>query len=72
MGTATCSSETFTYKRHEPEKTLLYQVLSREWDTWFAERQTDTDRSPLPAYVEREFESYFRCGRPEFGYAVTD
>ena len=26
------------YKRHEPEKTLLYEVLAREWDRWFAER----------------------------------
>ena len=71
MGTATASSGTFTYKRHEPEKTLLYRVLAREWDTWFAERQADTERSPLPAYVEREFEAYFRCGRLEYGFIIS-
>ena len=70
MGAATASARSFAYKRHEPEKTLLYGVLSREWDSWFVERQADTDRSPLPAYIEREFEAYFRCGRPEFGFII--
>ena len=71
MGSAASSTGTFTYKRHEPEKTLLYRVLAREWDSWFAERQADTERSPLPAYVEREFEAYFRCGRLEYGFVLS-
>jgi len=71
MGTAAVNAGTFTYRRHEPEKTLLYRVLAREWDSWFAERQADTSRSPLPAYVEREIEAYFRCGRPEYGFILV-
>ena len=70
MGTAHASTGTFTYKRHEPEKTLLYQVLAREWDSWYAERQADTSRTPLPAYIEREFEAYFRCGILEHGFII--
>ena len=40
-----------SYKRHEPEKTLLYEVLAREWDRWFAERQADSERAGARAVV---------------------
>jgi len=70
MCTASAEAGKFTYKRHQPEKTLLYQVLAREWDTWFAERQADTSRSPLPPYVEREVEAFFRCGILAHGFLV--
>jgi hypothetical protein len=71
MGTAAAGTGKFTYQRHEPEKTLLYRVLAREWDNWFAGRQADTSRSPLPTYVEREIEAYFRCGRLEYGFVLV-
>ena len=70
MGTATASAGTFQYKRHEPEKTLLYQVLARDWETWLAERQADTSRTPLPTYVLREFEAFFRCGLLQYGFII--
>jgi hypothetical protein len=67
---ASASTSPFRYKRHEPEKTLLYEVLAREWDIWFAERQADTDRSPLPDDVEREFKAFFRCGLLQHGFLL--
>ena len=60
----------FTYKRHEPEKTLLYSVLAREWETWLEQRNADTSRSPLPAYVGREMDAFFRCGVLEHGFVL--
>jgi hypothetical protein len=42
MQTAPTTREPFRYRRHEPEKTLLYRTLAREWETWHAERQADT------------------------------
>ena len=60
----------FSYKRHEPEATLLYQVLAREWETWSADRQADTSRSPLPAYVAAEVEAYLRCGILDHGFFI--
>jgi hypothetical protein len=67
---AAANTSPFRYRRHEPEKTLLYQVLAREWDSWLAERQADTDRSPLPAYVEREFEAFLRCGLLQHDFLI--
>lgn len=64
------SSSSFVYKRHEPEKTLLYKVLAKEWQTWLAERREDTSRSPLPDYVVREVDAFFRCGLLEHGFVL--
>ena len=64
------SDKTFKYKRREPESKLLYRVVAREWETWFAERQADPSRSPLPPFVEREVEAYFRCGILDHGFTV--
>ena len=60
----------FTYKRHEPEKTLLYQVVAAEWRTWRAERKADLSRSPLPKHVDREVEAFLRCGILEYGFVL--
>ena len=57
-----CPANKFTYKRHEPETTLLYKVLQEHLETWLAERQADTSRSPLPSFVEKELRAFMRCG----------
>ena len=64
------ATQAFKYRRHEPETTLLYQVLAREWETWNAERQADTGRTPLPAFVGREMDAYFRCGILDHGFTI--
>ena len=60
----------FTYKRHEPEKTLLYQVLQEHLETWLAERQGDTSRSPLPSFVVKELRAFLRCGILAHGFIL--
>jgi len=54
------------YERHRPETTLLYQLVDEHYPT-FADRMA-AQGTPLPAYVQREFEDYLRCGRLEHGF----
>jgi hypothetical protein len=70
MPTDLATQESFRYRRHEPEKTLLYRTLAREWERWHAERQADTSRSPLPEYVAREMDAYLRCGILDHGFLI--
>jgi hypothetical protein len=70
MQTSSAAPNPFNYRRHEPEKTLLYQVVAREWETWHAERQADTSRSPLPQYVAHEMDAYLRCGILDHGFLI--
>jgi len=56
------------YERHVPECTLLYQII-QEYYPRFLEHLAREDR-PLPAYVQREFTDYLRCGRLEYGFLI--
>lgn len=71
MAQACAVEKRFHYKRHEPEKTLLYATLAREWETWLEQRNADTSRSPLPAYVNREMDAFFRCGVLDHGFVLV-
>ena len=52
--------------RHQPEKTLLYQLVSKHNSTF---RQLLAEEgSALPGYVQREFKDYLKCGRLEHGF----
>ena len=56
----------YRYQRHQPENTLLYQIVERyypEFTAYLAEQG-----AVLPRYVEREFEAYLKCGRLEHGF----
>jgi hypothetical protein len=53
------------YARHRPEETQLYRLVEQHYPalvTHLAEQGKQ-----LPAYVEKEFEAYLRCGRLEHG-----
>ena len=54
------------YERHRPERTLLYRLVEQHYPE-FAEAMA-TQGKPLPAYVEREFEDYLKCGHLEQGF----
>ena len=54
------------YERHRPERTLLYQLVEQHYPE-FAEAMAAQGKR-LPAYVEREFEDYLKCGRLEQGF----
>ena len=54
------------YERHRPEHTLLYKLIEEHYPL-FAE-QMAAQATPLPRYVQREFEDYLACGRLENGF----
>ena len=54
------------YQRHRPEKTLLYQLVSKHYPV-FRQKLAGEGRA-LPDYVQREFEDYLKCGRLEHGF----
>jgi hypothetical protein len=71
MEAATAQAGQFTYKRHEPEKTLLYRVLAEHLETWLAERKADFARTHFPKFVERELRAFMRCGILEHGFILV-
>lgn len=54
------------YQRHQPEQTLLYQLIERHWPE-FQSHLSDVGRF-LPRHVVREFEEFLKCGRLEHGF----
>ena len=54
------------YRRHQPEQTLLYQLVHKHYPA-FLETQAATGR-PLPAYVQKEFADFLKCGWLEHGF----
>ena len=54
------------YKRHQQEKTLLYQIVAQYYPI-FKETFEAQGRS-LPNYVQREFEEFLTCGRLVHGF----
>ncbi len=56
----------FRYQRHQPEKTLLYQLVEQHWPAFRA--MLKAQGKELPGYVVREFEEYLKCGRLEHGF----
>ena len=59
-------SGTNVYQRHQPELSLLYQLVKRHYLT-FNHLMAQSEH-PLPAYVQQEFEAYLKCGRLEHGF----
>jgi hypothetical protein len=58
--------QTALYKRHRPENTLLYQLVERHCPV-FKETLFEQGKH-LPAFVDREFDDFLRCGRLENGF----
>ena len=65
MDTATVPL-TGTYQRHEPEHTLLYQVLAEPLET-FLQQARSSDHT-LPWYVERDLRAFLNCGILQHGF----
>lgn len=58
------------YRRREPERTVLYELVAQHAQTMFAEvRAADPDGRGLPRHVERELAAYLRCGILAHGFA---
>ena len=53
------------YRRREPERTVLHELVAQHAQTMLAEmRAADPEGGGLPRYVERELTEYLRCARP--------
>jgi hypothetical protein len=60
----------FAYRRHEPEKTVLYRVVVEHLATLFAETRARSEHGyGYPAHVERAFNRYISCGILARGFA---
>ena len=57
-----------TYAPRDPSQTVLYTVIAEHLETFLASLDADPDASGLPAYVEREFYDYWRCGILAHGF----
>ena len=63
---AIVAKQHFTYRRHRPENTLLYQLVDRHYPQ-FIEMLAQQGKS-LPRHVNQEFEAFLQCGRLENGF----
>jgi hypothetical protein len=57
-----------TYAPREPSQTVLYHVIAAHLETFLGSCHDDPNGSGLPAYVEREFYDYLRCGILAHGF----
>src|SRR5215471_3380994 len=57
-----------TYAPRDPSQTVLYHVIAEHLETFLASCHDDPEATGLPAYVEREFYAYLRCGILAHGF----
>ncbi len=58
------------YRRREPERTVLHELVARYGLTMLAEvRAADPEGGGLPRHVERELTEYLQCGVLAHGFA---
>jgi hypothetical protein len=57
-----------TYAPRDPSQTVLYHVIAEHLETFLASCHDDPEAPGLPAYVEREFYDYLRCGILAHGF----
>ena len=69
MPAAPCAApRSTTYRRRQPECTLLYRTVQTQLATWLA-LQDDGTGGCAPAAVEREFRRYLECDILAHGFA---
>ncbi len=54
------------YERHEPEKTLLHEVVREQLEPFLARARRDA--APVARFVEREIRAYLECGILAHGF----
>src|SRR6266566_2647099 len=57
-----------TYAPRDPSSTVLYHVIAEHLETFLASLADDPEATGLPAYVQREFYDYLRCGILAHGF----
>jgi len=64
------SSRVGVYRRRRPERSVLYEAVRQDLETWLARsREACPDDDPIPAWVEEEFRRYLTCGILAHGFA---
>jgi transposase-like zinc-binding protein/putative transposase len=56
------------YAPRDPSQTVLYHVIAEYLETFLASYHDDPEATGLPAYVQREFYDYLRCGILAHGF----
>jgi hypothetical protein len=59
----------YTYRRRQPEDTLLYKTLAANVETFIADRETEG--RPVPERVAKELRDYLTCGILQYGFVLT-
>ncbi len=54
------------YERHEPEKTLLHEVVREQLERFLARARRNG--APVAHFVERELRAYVECGVLAYGF----
>ena len=67
MATPNLSSSSRLYKRHCPEKTLLYQIVQENLLTFYQQMEREYENG-LPDFVKKEFEEFLKCGVLAHGF----
>jgi len=65
MGTSS-SAKSFTYRRRQPEETVLYKTLAANVETFLADRKAEG--KPVPDRVAKELRDYLKCGVLQYGF----
>jgi Putative transposase/Transposase zinc-binding domain len=56
------------YVPRDPSGTVLYHVIAEHLETFLASLANAPEATGLPAYVQREFDDYLRCGILAYGF----
>jgi Putative transposase/Transposase zinc-binding domain len=57
-----------TYVPRDPSGTVLYHGIAEHLETFLASLADDPEATGFPAYVQREFDDYLRCGILAHGF----
>jgi hypothetical protein len=67
MTTVSCPKKSqFEYKPRRPEKTALFQVIKKHFNTWCRRSE-----NPIPGYISKEFNNFLGCGILAKGFACA-
>ncbi len=58
----------YKYKRRDPERAILYQVLQQNMEQFFQTVESNPDQKSLPYFVKKEFEKFLSCGLLRHGF----
>ena len=59
-------AKSFTYRRRQPEQTVLYKTLAANVETFIADRIAEG--KPVPDRVAKELRDYLKCGILQYGF----